>query len=133
MTNKTNYIDIGPETGNGAAFLAEFLFTHLLASAALMAGCCSNNDIISGSAVAGTLFAAAMSVGEISGACLNPAVGLGVNLIALRKHDDACEHLWIYIIAPFCASLSSAAMTHIFKKEHDRQVENNQTNYVPQK
>jgi aquaporin Z len=133
MTSKTNYIDIGTETGDGAAFFAEAFFTHLLASAALMAGNCSNNNIISGGAVAGTLFAAAMSIGAISGACLNPAVGIGVNIVALRKHSSACDHLWIYIIAPLVGSVTSAVLTFIFKKEHDRQMENNQINYVAQK
>lgn len=133
ITKKTNYIDIGVQTGEGAAFFAEAFFTHLLASAALMAGNVSNNNIISGGAVAGTLLAAATAIGGISGACLNPAVGIGINMIALRKHDSACDHLWIYIFAPLVGGVTSAVMSFIFKKEHDRQIENNQINYIPQK
>ena len=133
MTNKTNYIDIGPESGKGAAFLAEAFFTFLLASAALMAGNVSNNNIIAGSSVAATLFAAASTIGAISGACLNPAVGIGINTIALRKHSDACDHLWIYIFAPLVGGVLSAGLNVVFKKELDRQEEEKASDYKVQK
>lgn len=133
MTNKTNYIDIGVETGKGAAFLAEAFFTFLLTSAALNAKNMSDNKIISGAAVAATLFAAASTVGAISGACLNPAVGIGINTIAIRNHTNACDHLWIYIIAPLVGSVASAVVNFISRKEIDRQSGERVTDYSVQK
>jgi glycerol uptake facilitator-like aquaporin len=117
MTNQTNFIDIGDESSEGAAFLAELVFSFLLVSAAVMSGYVTKNKIIYASTVAGTLFTAASTIGSLSGCCINPAIGITANTVALHSHEEACDHLWIYIIAPTLGGALSSVLYLILKRD----------------
>jgi aquaporin Z len=119
MTNKTNFIDPASDSSHGASFLAETFFTFLLCSTALVSGFISKNVVVSGASVAAVLFAAASTIGGLSGACLNPAVGIGANTVALKAHPNSCDHLWIYIFAPLIGGGISALVYWIFKRDLD--------------
>lgn len=117
MTNQTNFISIGSQSSYGAAFLAELIFSFLLTASALMSGYVTQNKIIIASTVAGTLFMAASTIGNLSGCCINPAIGIGANTVALRSHPTACDHLWIYILAPLLGGALSSLLYLILKRD----------------
>ena len=117
MTNKTNFLGLGDESSYAACFLAETFFTFALASSALIGGYNTENKLLFGITVAGTLFMGASTVGHLSGACFNPAIGIGINTVALISHPDACRHLWIYIFAPLIGAALSTLLYFILKKD----------------
>lgn len=120
MTNQTNFINIGSQSSYGAAFLAELIFSFLLVASALMSSYVTQNKIIVASTIAGTLFMAVSTIGNLSGGCVNPAVGIGANTVALRSHPTACDHLWIYILAPILGGALSSVLYLILKKDLEK-------------
>lgn len=117
MTNQTNYISIANDTSYGAAFLAEIFFTFALASTALIGPYPNTNKIVFGMCNAGTLFMGASTAGRLSGACFNPAIGIGLNTLALISYPNACDHIWVYIFAPLLGGALSSVLYFILKKD----------------
>jgi glycerol uptake facilitator-like aquaporin len=64
------------------------------------------------------LFAGGSIAGNISGACLNPAIGFAHNFIRLITTGDVneCKFLWLYIAGPLCGgALAAYVYTNFFK------------------
>jgi glycerol uptake facilitator-like aquaporin len=59
----------------------------------------------------------ASTAGRLSGACFNPAIGIGLNTLALRSHPNACDHIWVYIFAPLLGGALSSVLYFILKKD----------------
>lgn len=117
ITDKTNYIDVGSQTGDFTAFVIEVTFSYLLALNAERASKVSNDKIIQGVSVAMFLLLAVASVGELSGACLNPAVGLAINGVASRNHSKARDPLWIYVFGPLLGGILAGLSYPIYRDE----------------
>lgn len=105
---------LAPGTGvsYGTAFLAELLFTFLLALVVLNVATSkktSGNGYF-GFAIAMVVTVAAVAIGPISGACLNPAVVIGLCGIA-----GNFEHLGLYLPATFAGGALAAI---VFKLQH---------------
>ena len=87
------------------AAIAETLFTFLLASVVLNVATSKKTagNSYYGAAIGLTVAASAIAIGSVSGAVLNPAVGVGLCLVAGKF-----QHLPIYIIAPLAGGLIAA-------------------------
>jgi aquaporin Z len=81
----------------GAAFVAELLFTFALCYVVLNVATSRDhpNNSFYGLAIGFTLLVAAVAVGGISGAAINPAVTLGADVIGLF----AWPTIWVYLVA----------------------------------
>jgi glycerol uptake facilitator-like aquaporin len=62
----------------------------------------TNDNSISTLIIALSLFASSSLAGNISGGCLNPAIGFAHNFVRLLVTGDVteCKYLWIYILGP---------------------------------
>jgi len=108
----------------GQAFGAEILFTFALCSVVLNVATTKSQEGNSffGLAIGFTLLCGAGSVGYISGAVFNPAVGTGLTLTrAMFKHGSA-QYLWIYWVAPLSGALVAAFFFRfVNRKEYERE------------
>jgi aquaporin Z len=94
------HVRITPMTLSGrvaAAFVAELLFTFALCYVVLNVATSRDhpNNSFYGLAIGFTLMVAAVAVGGISGAAINPAVTLGADVIGLF----AWSTIWVYLVA----------------------------------
>lgn len=84
-------------------FFSELFCTFLLASAVLHTGCSRDNEGNSffGLTIGGTLVLSALVFGPISGAVLNPAVGMLSLLAGISAGNPRVpSSAWIYFVAP---------------------------------
>jgi len=89
------------ETGLGAFFLLELLFTFALALVILhvaTATATAGNSYY-GLAIGLVVLAGALAAGPISGGAFNPAVALGPAVAALTQGDGVPSSLWVYLVA----------------------------------
>lgn len=95
------------------AVAAEIIFTFALASVVLNVATSKDTagNSFYGLAIGFTVFAAAMSVGAISGGAFNPAVGIGHDVWAQNWSD-----LWIYIVGPLVGGAIAAS---VYKMTND--------------
>ena len=102
---------VGASTSEGEAFLAEVFYTMVLVLVNLSGSEMQENNWFATLAVAVALYTAGRTVGGISGACLNPAIGLGVNAADAIHHGmSRAKYLWIYVLGPLLASGIAAAI-----------------------
>lgn len=109
-----------PAPGAGVSLLtaaaAETLFTFALAIVILNVATVkrTSGNSYYGVAIGLTVLAAALTIGPVSGAVLNPAVGFGLCVIAGKF-----EHLPLYIIAPLGGGLLAGLAYRIQAGERD--------------
>ena len=86
-------------------FLAEFLFTFALVYVVLNVATAKGNTGTGfyGLAIGFTVLVGAITVGSISGGAFNPAVALGVALVAKPGVVLTFSLIWIYLLAQFLA------------------------------
>ena len=116
ITDETNYLDVGKHTGDFTAFFAEVFFTFLLALIAERSGKASDDKIIRGVSVVIIVLVGIATVGDISGACFNPAVGIAINGLATRKYSKSRDAIWIYTVGPLVGGIL-AGLSYKFYKE----------------
>jgi aquaporin Z len=89
----------GPLPSQGAALLAEFLFTFALGWVVLNVATSKNTagNSFYGLAIGMTVMAGAFSVGAISGGAFNPAVAIGISLMGLTSWSN----IWVYLLGTF--------------------------------
>jgi aquaporin Z len=87
----------------GPAFVADFLFTFALVfvviNTAFAKGTAGNSFY--GLAIGFTVVAGAFAVGGISGAAFNPAVAVGISIMALVRWSN----IWLYFVADLLGGL----------------------------
>ena len=98
--------------------LGEFVFTFALAYVVLNVATAKGNEGNSffGLAIGFTVFAAAVSVGPISGAILNPAVAIGVTIL----HSIPVASLPMYLIATFAGGAAAALVFRALDLGNDK-------------
>lgn len=85
------------------SFVFEFIMTFLLMLVIVQVAHGSKEvGTLAGMAIGATVLLEAMFGGPISGASMNPARSIAPALVS-----GHLEHLWIYILAPFCGSLTA--------------------------
>jgi len=99
------------------ALVAEFLFTFALVLVILNTATAdeTSGNSYFGLAIGFTVMAGAFSVGEISGAAFNPAVGMGAIIIDILLGDGTFGDGWIYLVGPFGGGAAAAI---VFKMQH---------------
>ncbi len=114
-----NYFTVTAAAGFSRALTAEILFTLVLcfviltlATAKRMAG---NN--IYGLAIGLTVTGAAYTVGDVSGAALNPAVGIGPMFMDVLFNNGNWANLPLYTIGPFAGGALSVVLFKYFNPE----------------
>jgi glycerol uptake facilitator-like aquaporin len=78
-----------------------------------------NDKSISTLVITAGLAAGIAITGNISGACLNPALGFGFNFgrLLITGKLEECKYLWVYIIGPACGSfVASYFYVNVFRK-----------------
>jgi aquaporin Z len=101
--------------GIGPAFVAEVLYTFALASVVLNVATSkstANGNAFFGFAIGMTVFVGAVSVGQISGCVLNPAVGTGIILTHALFGGGlkVLAGIWLYWLAPLTGGALAAAV-----------------------
>ena len=64
------------------------------------------------------LFASTSIAGNISGGCVNPAIGFAQNFVRLIVTGEVseCKYLWLYLLGPTCGGLfASYVYSYYFK------------------
>ncbi len=100
------------EAGLVAAFLAEMLFTFLLALVVLHVAAtdATKGNSFYGFAIGGTVMVGAFVVGGISGGAFNPAVGTGPIVFSALMGTGGITNLWLYIAAPLAGGVLAAVV-----------------------
>ncbi len=95
------------------ALLIEGLFTFALAFVVLSVTTSkrSKGNSYFGAAIGGTVLAAAIAGGGISGGAFNPAVAVGLTLMGL----SLASHLWMFLVADFAGGALAAL---VFRLTH---------------
>lgn len=102
---------VGASTSQGEALLAEVFYTSVLILTALAGAEMRENNWLATLAVAVSVYVAGRTVGSISGACINPAIGIGINAAAaLNQKLTRPKYQWIYVVGPLSASVLSAGL-----------------------
>lgn len=104
--------------GVGPAFCAEVLYTFALVSVVLNVATTdetSGGNAFFGFAIGMTVFVGAVSIGQISGCVLNPAVGTGIILTHafFGGGTQALASIWLYWLGPLCGAALAAAIYFI--------------------
>jgi len=89
----------------------EFLFAFALVSAVLNVATTrsqSGNSFF-GLAIGFIVLAGVITVGDMSGAVFNPAVATGAIIVKSIAQAGTFKYIWIYWVAPLCASFGAAA------------------------
>lgn len=109
----------GPDHTYLAAIFAEFLFTFALVLVVLTTATSvkSEGNSYFGLAIGLTVLAGAFSVGPISGAALNPAVGTGPILVNDINGGSSLKFLPIYLIGPFIGGAFAALVYRLTNKD----------------
>lgn len=101
------------ETGTGAFFLVELLFTFALALVILNVATASGtagNDFY-GVAIGLIVLGGSLVAGPISGGAFNPAVALGPAIVDLILGDgSSLGGLWVYLVATFAGAALAATV-----------------------
>lgn len=107
----------GADASTMAALLAEFLFAFALCLVVLNTATAkaTEGNSFYGLAIGFTLMVGAFSVGDISGAAFNPAVGIGPILINATMGGGGFGDLWLYLVGPL---LGGAAAAMVFKMQN---------------
>ncbi len=76
------------------------------------------------------LFGSCGIAGNLTGGCLNPAIGFGHNFIRLIVTGDPseCRYLWLYILGPACGGILAAIVYNGFFKKYFDEVANKKMN-----
>ncbi|MGE3182617.1 MAG: aquaporin, partial [Phycisphaerae bacterium] len=98
-----------PEATTAAILLMEFLFTFLLMLVILNVAVSAKTTKNSyyGLAIGITVTAGAYAAGGISGAALNPAVGVGPLVYLVFVGKSLAAHWWMYVLAPLAGALAA--------------------------
>jgi len=89
-------------------FFCELVFTFMLVFVVLnVTSPIHANTQYYGACIGLTIIVAAFSIGQVSGACLNPAVYVGTVVSAVADPDNVSIYThgtWVYFVAPIVAS-----------------------------
>lgn len=128
-------LEIDNEATYLTAFIAEMVGCVIFYSVVLLQSkekedLHSGDESVSALIVALSLGAGAAIAGNVSGAGLNPAIGLALNTISFLWSDfdfNSIKYLPIYIFAPFAASaISNALVILVFQTSHMHNEESTQ-------
>ncbi len=99
-----------------SALAAEIFFTAALVLVILNVAAtkATAGNSYYGLAIGFTVAAGAFTVGPISGAAFNPAVGFGATVGSALFEQGSWSDLWLYIVGPF-AGAAIAAGIHVFQ------------------
>ena len=109
------------------ALAAELLFTFALVSVILQVACSkrSAGNSYFGLAIGATIVAAAYAIGGVSGGALNPAVGIGPNLVsavfAPNGGKNPLQHVWLYIVGPVSGAVLAGLLFNWLESEKKSQ------------
>jgi glycerol uptake facilitator-like aquaporin len=112
-----------PKTFASEAFVLEVLGSALFYTIILVQGdkdakLCNDKSISTLVITAGLASGIALA-GNVSAACLNPALGFGFNFgrLLITGKLEECKYLWVYIIGPACGSfLASFFYVNVFRR-----------------
>jgi aquaporin Z len=96
---------------------AEIFGTWILVHTILVVGDIKTATLLSPALSVGTtLFLIALSLGYVSGGAFNPAVGFGIDLADVLKHDfDRFEDVWIYFFGPMAGGVLAALVFFVMR------------------
>jgi len=107
----------GEGYNHGHVFLVEFMYTFLLTFTVLQVATTTTNPGDSknganhffGLAIGFSVLIGAAAVGHISGGAFNPAVAIGMNVVAMK----GLKSLWCYILAELAAGFAAGLVFYI--------------------
>ncbi|CAG9333614.1 unnamed protein product [Blepharisma stoltei] len=101
------------------AIFAELIFTAHLVLVVLVSAELMDSVIASGMAIAFTVLAGILTVGDISGGCFNPTVCIAIDVVkAIFANDTASlTNWWVYIVGPFLGAVLGTIIGITFLRE----------------
>ena len=111
---------ISPLSGFLTELIATFVFTYTILCQGNKDAEITKDPTISTFIITIALFGSCGIAGNITGGCLNPAIGFAHNFIRLIvKGDPAeCKYLWLYILGPSCGGFLAAFIYQGFFKKY---------------
>lgn len=111
MRGETYHLFIPDGVSIFRAYCAEVMATTLLILVATVGGQLQDSIFIYTFAVTMVIFANIHNYSQISGACMNPAVGISVNVVDAMYHGyERVQHLYVYVFGPLTASIVGALL-----------------------
>ena len=110
-----------PQYNMAQIFFAEFIGTFCLASTVLNAGTSADYEGNSffGLAIGGALTIGVLTLGGISGAVFNPAVGILAFFTPVHSDFPVPPYTWVYFVAPpLAAALAALGFRFVSPKDH---------------
>jgi glycerol uptake facilitator-like aquaporin len=93
------------------AYCGEVMATTLLILVATVGGQLQDSIFIYTLAVTAVIFVNIHNYSQISGACMNPAVGITVNVVdAMNYGYFRVDNLWVYVFGPLTASFVATVL-----------------------
>ena len=104
-----------PPDGTLKALAAEIIGTFALAYVVLNVATTSGTkgNSFYGLAIAGTVFAMAVTIGNFSGGAFNPAVGVGLSI----QKTFCWEQVWLYFVGPLAGGALAALVFNYINEE----------------
>jgi glycerol uptake facilitator-like aquaporin len=124
LGHKSIFFDFQNEYSPYKAFLCEMIFTTIFCLNCLRIGKRTNALYTESVVSILTVITGALTIGHLTKNCLNPAVGLGINLVFYINNGNHLSNVWVYIISPIFGSIIAAFIsawyTNIQKKKDHR-------------
>lgn len=110
INNSQFYITSSPGVSFAEAVLVEALFTFALCTTVLQTAVNekTKGNSYFGLAIGAIVGVAGLAIGPISGAALNPAVGIGPLLIDLNLFQSEMNNVFLYIIGPIVGAIMAS-------------------------
>ena len=91
----------------GQYFMAEVIFSSHIVLICIAIGQWAESRLIGLFAISGGITTGILTVGKLSGACLNPTSCIVINFVqAMRSiNSKSLDHLWLYVFAPIIGAI----------------------------
>lgn len=121
---------VSPLSGFLTEMIATFIFTYTILCQSNQDAEITKDPTISTFIITIALFGSCGIAGNLTGGCLNPAIGFGHNFIRLIVTGDPseCRYLWLYILGPACGGILAAIVYNGFFKKYFDELANKKMN-----
>lgn len=101
------------------AFVCEAFYTGVLCLNALMVGKYENAMYLEGLIICFTVLTGSQTIGHLTKNCLNPVVGVSMNVVNYIANGKSLESLWVYIVSPMTGGITAGLLSHVYNKLRD--------------
>lgn len=115
LTNFTFYYDFADDYASYKAILCEGIYTCILCINAHMVGKSSYGLYIEAFIIVITVVTGAFTIGHLTKNCLNPCIGISMDLIYYWAHGKHFENVWVYVVGPMLGGVAAAFISQFYR------------------